>query len=129
MGARHAGLGDNEWTDREARKATMGRKVREEDGKRVSLAAEKARILGSIQDPLIFHARFRAVYHGSRSKVSFTRKEAVLMAQLRAATVEGSRRITRSSTTPPTPHAYNVAGSWRHLSTGCRRAQPVQNEG
>src|ERR1700690_4231936 len=81
---RHAVLRDNEWTDREARKATMGRKVREEDGKRVSVAAEKARIWESIQDPLIFHARFRAVYHGSRSKVSFTRKEAVLMAQLRS---------------------------------------------
>ena len=80
----HAGLEGNEWADREARKATTGRKVKEEEGKGVSFAAAKARIRRSIQDPPIAHARTRAVYQGNRSKVSFTRKEAVLLAQLRS---------------------------------------------
>ena len=80
----HAGLEGNDWADREARKATTGRKVREEDGKGVPLAAAKARIRRSIQDPPIAHAQTRAVYQGSRSKASFTRKEVVLLAQLRS---------------------------------------------
>jgi len=80
----HVGLEGNEWADREAREATKGRRVKVKEGEGVSLASAKARIKRLIKDPPIAHARTRAVYLGNQSKVPLTRKEAVLLAQLRS---------------------------------------------
>ena len=73
----------NEWADQEARETTRGRKLREREERGVSLASAKARIRRLIRDPPIAHARTRAVYQGKGIKAALTRKEAVLLAQLR----------------------------------------------
>lgn len=42
----------NEWADKEARKATVRRRVREEEGKEALLTAKKAHIHRQIQEPI-----------------------------------------------------------------------------
>jgi ribonuclease HI len=81
----HAGLQGNEWADAEAGKASTGRRCREDVGKGVSFSSAKARIRRTIQDPPIAHARTRAIYQGARGdESSLTRRESVLLAQLRS---------------------------------------------
>jgi len=81
----HAGLRGNDWAHEEARAATTGRKVVGEERKGVSLSSAKARIRRTVQDPPIAHERTKAVYQGTRgNEGGFTRKEAVLLAQLRS---------------------------------------------
>ena len=63
----------------------MGAKQREEAKKGVSISSAKARIRRTIKDPPIAHARTSAVYQGVRGdEGSFTRRESVLLAQLRS---------------------------------------------
>ena len=81
----HVGLQGNEWADGEARIAVTGQQRGREVGKGVSLSSAKARIRKAINDPPISHARTNLVYQGKRGREdTLTRKEAVLLAQLRS---------------------------------------------
>lgn len=81
----HVGLEGNEWADGEARMAVTGQQRSREVGKEVSLSSAKARIRKAIIDPPITHARTNLVYQGKRGREdTLTRKEAVLLAQLRS---------------------------------------------
>ena len=80
----HCGIQGNEEADREAKKATTGRRREEEGMKGVPLHVAKARIRRLIVDPPISHARTKAIYQGTRGKAVLSRKKAVLLAQLRS---------------------------------------------
>jgi ribonuclease HI len=80
----HCGIEGNEEADREASRATTGRKREEEGVRGIPLHTAKAVIRRQIVDPPTVHLRTKAIYQGKRGRADLTRKEAVLLAQLRS---------------------------------------------
>ena len=118
----HCGLVGNEWADGEARVATTGRREEEEENRGVPLCTAKARIRRLIFDPPTEHARTRAVYQGTRGKAVLTRKEAVLLAQLRSGhcrRLAGYRSVMEEGVSPTCPNCGGPPESVEHWLREC----------
>ena len=103
----HCGLIGNERADLEARTASTGRKKVKEEGRSVPLCTAKARIRRLIVDPPVSHARTKLVYQGTKGKAVLSRKEAVLLAQLRSGhcrRLAAYRHVVEEGVSPTCPN-------------------------
>ena len=119
----HCGLLGNEMADREARLASTGRRGREEMGKGLTLWAAKARIRRQIVDAPTTHARTKPIYQGVRGKAVLTRKEAVLLAQLRSGhcrRLAAYRSVVEDGFSPICPHCGSGPEDLEHWLRVCQ---------
>ena len=119
----HCGIEGNEEADREAKRATAGRKREEEGTKGIPLHTAKARIRRLIVDPPISHQRTKAIYQGTRGEAVLSRKEAVMLAQLRSGhcrRLAAYRSIVEDGFSPLCPNCNLEPETLSHWLQECR---------
>jgi ribonuclease HI len=118
----HCGLLGNEVADRESRLASTERGVVDDPGKGITLWAAKARIRRKILDPPTSHARTKAIYQGTRGVAVLTRKEAVLLAQLRSGhcrRLAAYHSVVEEGFSPTCPHCGTGPEDVEHWLQSC----------
>jgi ribonuclease HI len=119
----HCGLLGNVVADREARQASTEQGVVEDPQKGLTLVAAKARIRRLIVDAPTTHARTKAIYKGTRGETVLTRKEAVLLAQLRSGhcrRLAAYRSVVEEGFSPACPHCGGGPEDLEHWLRSCQ---------
>ena len=118
----HCGLIGNERADMEARTASTGRRKAKEEGRSVPLCTAKARIRRLIVDPPVSHVRTKLVYQGIKGKAVLSRKEAVLLAQLRSGhcrRLAAYRHVVEEGVSPTCPNCKKEPEDMVHWLQKC----------
>ena len=116
----HIGLTGNEWADVAAGVIAADRSTAPEPY--ISLPAAKSVIKATIIDPPPSDPRTKAIYGSQRSDVPLSRKEAVLLAQLRSGHCQrlaAYKHRIDSSTSPICPHCETEEETITHWLTEC----------
>ena len=116
----HIGLTGNEWADVAAGVIAADRSTAPEPY--ISLPAAKSVIKATIIDPPPSDPRTKAIYGSQRSDVPLSRKEAVLLAQLRSGHCQrlaAYKHRIDSSTSPICPHCETEKETITHWLTEC----------
>ena len=118
----HCGVAGNVRADEEAGRASTERSRTTEGERRVPLCTAKARIRRLIVDPPISHTRTNLVYQGVKGKAVLTRKEAVLLAQLRSGhcrRLAAYRSVVVDGSSPTCPRCGEAPEDLEHWLQRC----------
>ena len=117
----HIGLIGNEWVDSAAGDAAAMTTEAETEGE-ISYQSAKAFIGREINDPPISHARTKMVFDGKRKATALSRKDAVMLAQLRSGhchKLAAYRNIVDAESSPYCPHCKDAPETLEHWLQEC----------
>ena len=117
----HIGLIGNEWADSAAGDAAAMTTEAEMEGE-ISYQSAKAFIGREINDPPISHARTKMVFDGKRKATALSRKDAVMLAQLRSGhcnKLAAYRNLVDAESSPYCPHCKDAPETLDHWLQEC----------
>ena len=125
----HIGLIGNEWADSAAGDAAAMTTEADMEGE-ISYQSAKAFIGREINDPPISHARTKMVFDGKRKATALSRKDAVMIAQLRSGhchKLAAYRNIVDAESSPYCPHCKVTPETLEHWLQECPATAQKKN--
>ena len=118
----HIGLIGNEWADVEADAVAASDEEPAATDGGITFQTAKAFTKRETMDPAISHERTKAVFNGKRDPVSLSRKDSVLLAQLRSGhchKLAAYRNIVDADSSATCPHCQGAPETLEHWLQEC----------
>ena len=118
----HIGLIGNEWADVEADAVAASDEEPAATDGGITFQTAKAFTKRETMDPAISHERTKAVFNGKRAPVSLSRKDSVLLAQLRSGhchKLAAYRNIVDADSSATCPHCQGAPETLEHWLQEC----------